>query len=317
MVGVTPVCTKNGIYRARRIIGGGCLVAAVATTIAACSTVAGPRQRAGHGGHGEAATLSAARAVALAGQTARRIRSMTMTETMVMLGLPTGSLGIGFPAAGGGTGQPGATRAVFTERMKLQLKPALRMQMSMHAGMPGHRFAMGEILTSGAMYIKAPGMLPRHGKPWGEVKLSDLPSGMRPGVIMKKIESGNPLAGLSAPTAQAKLLADAEHLRVVHGQVVNGIPTTEYAGTLPISKFLSMISGSGGQPLTSAAPKALRQAVLPFRIWIDAKHQVRRLVMATSFHGVSMQVTINVTAINKPVRITPPPASEVTAVPVP
>ncbi len=315
MTGVTPVCAENGSHRAGRILGGGCLAVAAAV-IAACGTVPAPGQGGSHGGQGGAGTLSAARAVALAGQSARRIRSMAMTETMVMKGVPPGAFGAGFPGTGGTTRGPGTARAVFTVRMKMQLKPVLRMQMSMRAGMGSHGFAMEEILTAGAMYIKAPGMLPANGKPWAEVKLSDLPSGLKPGMIVRKMQKSDPLAGLSGPAAQARLLAAAAHLRVVRGQVVDGVQATEYAGTLAMRKFLAMMPIASPQALRSA-PQALRQANLPFRIWIDAKHQLRKLVITLRFRGASMQVTVNITAINKPVRITPPPASEVSAAPVP
>jgi len=94
------------------------------------------------------------------------------------------------------------------------------------------------------------------------------------------------------------------------------VPTTEYAGSLAITKFGSMMSGTSWKPFHSA-PKILRNKDLPFRIWIDGQHQVRRLAIAVKFGGLSTRLTMNVTSINKPLTITAPPASEVSTAPVP
>lgn len=47
-----------------------------------------------------------------------------------------------------------------------------------------------------------------------------------------------------------------------------------------------------------------------FTVWIDA-HHVRRMVEVEHVNGATVSSTINITAINQPVHITTPPASQV------
>jgi len=50
---------------------------------------------------------------------------------------------------------------------------------------------------------------------------------------------------------------------------------------------------------------------MPLRVWIDGQHQVRKVAMRMAFRNVSMSFTVNITSINRPVRIVPPPSSQV------
>jgi hypothetical protein len=52
-----------------------------------------------------------------------------------------------------------------------------------------------------------------------------------------------------------------------------------------------------------------------FDVWIDAQHVTRRLVEVETVVGEPATVTVNVTAVNQPVQITLPPASQVTILP--
>jgi hypothetical protein len=52
-----------------------------------------------------------------------------------------------------------------------------------------------------------------------------------------------------------------------------------------------------------------------FTVWIDGQHQVRRIVEVEQVNGASVDTTMNVTAINQPVHISPPPASQVAVFP--
>jgi|HubBroStandDraft_1064217.scaffolds.fasta_scaffold151241_2 hypothetical protein len=47
-----------------------------------------------------------------------------------------------------------------------------------------------------------------------------------------------------------------------------------------------------------------------FNAWIDAEHVVRRVTEVETVSGETVHSTINVTSVNRPVHVTPPPASE-------
>jgi hypothetical protein len=47
-----------------------------------------------------------------------------------------------------------------------------------------------------------------------------------------------------------------------------------------------------------------------FRIWIDGQHRVRKETEVESVNGMTINTTVTITAINQPVNITIPPASQ-------
>jgi hypothetical protein len=47
-----------------------------------------------------------------------------------------------------------------------------------------------------------------------------------------------------------------------------------------------------------------------FNAWIGAEHEVRRVTEVETVSGETVHSTINVTSVNRPVHLTPPPASQ-------
>lgn len=287
----------------RRLAAVTCVLAAALALTAACGRLPAPK-----------AQLSAAQAVDLAARNTQRVRSLTMTEKVTIrlpksLGHPpTGSL----PGNNGGAlvgpgGQIGVSATVA-----MQLKPTLLAEVRMNLG--PHGMVLDEILTTRAIYMRLPALpaLPGdRGKPWVKVSLSKLPGGITPAKLFAKLRGIDPLA--ANPLGVGKLLRLAKNLRIVHGPVVDGVPTTEYAGTIPLPGLATLFPAAKGN--MASAPAALRKTGLPFRVWIDGQDQVRRLMLSIGTHGRSVMLTINVTSINQPVRIVLPPASKISAVP--
>jgi hypothetical protein len=52
-----------------------------------------------------------------------------------------------------------------------------------------------------------------------------------------------------------------------------------------------------------------------FHIWVDGQHRPRKTTEIESIDGETISTTVNVTAINQPVQITAPPASQTTTPP--
>jgi hypothetical protein len=256
--------------------------------------------------HGAPAT--ARQAVALAARNAAKITSLTMVDTMTLRGIP-------LPAGAGLT--PGATLAgpsasrslTMRATASMRLKPALLADVAIHMNIGARSVTIDEILTSRAIYLKAPGMLPtRGGKPWAKISYSSLPNGMNLRKLFQQTQNRNPLTAMGNPSALKKFLGAAKRLKVVRDQTVDGVPTTEYSGALNLRSLMSALPTLGAERnrVGSSGPRAI-----PFKVWIDRQHQMRKMVMRVASGKALIALTVNVTSINKPVRIVPPPASQV------
>ena len=107
------------------------------------------------------------------------------------------------------------------------------------------------------------------------------------------------------------IMKDAKNVRVVRNQVVDGVSTTEYSGVISFRSLLAMMPGAD-RKLLGSLPAGLRIGG-PFRVWIDGRHFMRRMELQFSFKKISIAVRVDVTSINQPVTIVPPPASQVSA----
>jgi LppX_LprAFG lipoprotein len=260
---------------------------------------------AGQASGGDESKATAGQAVAAAARDSAKITSMTVAETMTMRGLGLPSSG-GLMTGGTGTGALGNGTVKMRANARLRLKPSLLAAMSINMDMAGRSFHFDEIFTSHAIYVKAPGLVPTHaGKPWGKISLAALPGGMNLRKLFNQSQNGNPITAMGSPAALAKFLANAKHLRVVGHETVDGVATTEYAGTLNLRALSAAMPAAQKKLLGSAPPN------VPFRVWIDGQHHTRKLVMSFAFDKVSMSLAVHITSINEPVRIVAPPASQV------
>jgi hypothetical protein len=100
-----------------------------------------------------------------------------------------------------------------------------------------------------------------------------------------------------------QMLAAASHVRVAGHQVIDGVPTTRYTGTLTAAAALTRIP-SIHMLVTSAR----------FSVWIDRQHQVRKEIVYEKGTAEQVTATFAVTSINQPVRVTLPPASQVATI---
>ena len=61
--------------------------------------------------------------------------------------------------------------------------------------------------------------------------------------------------------------------------------------------------------------QALGNSPVSFREWVDGQHHLRKMTEVETVNGDTVNTTINITAINQPVHITVPPASQTTSMP--
>jgi len=283
------------------IVAAGCATTAALVLVAGCGA-AHHNQHASGQGH-----ATAGQALALAARSTAKLRSLTVVEKMTVQGFPLPAGGGLIPGAGTGGGQASGS---FTMRAtaSMRLRPTLLAAIAVHMDLAGKSVILHEILTSRAIYLKMPGMIPtRAGKPWAKISLASLPNGMTLRKLFAQTQNGNPLTAMGSPQALAKFLATAKHLRIVREQSVNGVATTEYSGVIDLRSLAAAMPAAERKFFGSLGPAHVR-------FWIDRQYQMRKMVMRLAFDKASIAVTANVTSINKPVRIVPPPASQVSAI---
>lgn len=192
-----------------------------------------------------------------------------------------------------------------------QLKPTLlaHQTFTVKGGkipLPG---GMQTLLTGDAVYLKVGSLARLMGKPWMKIPFSAMKQrgGINLAPLVRELQGNNPLA-------QTQMLAAASNVHQIGTATVNGIPTTEYAGTLNVAKSLARL-GPGLRKLVGPALSATGITTAHFVVWVDAQHQVRKMSETengSSYHGRSV---VTITSINQPVHIHVPPASQVGSMP--
>lgn len=234
---------------------------------------------------GSAAPLTPQRAISLAADESRRVTTMAANF----------SEQVGSPAV-----------ATTTATTQLQLRPRLLANESLHTSTNGQTVSVDEIVSAKAVYIKESSN--QSSKPWVEVPFSELGRSLGSSIsaLLQNAQNGN-------PAEQTQVLTASKNAHVVGTQVVNGVETTHYSGTVSVATALSSLSPSVRKGL--APVLKLITGNIRFDVWIDAQHVTRRLIEHETIDGQPVTVTVNVTAVNQPVQVSPPPASEVTILP--
>jgi hypothetical protein len=250
--------------------------AGVAVCAATCALIAGCSSGAG----GVAKPLDPAAAIQLTADETQNVTSL----------------------AGNVSFQTGGINASGT--FQFQLKPSLVVEEGLNASVSGQAITVDEILSGTALYLKIPGLSAVAGKPWDEIQLSGLSGGLGAGLnqLIQNAENSDPLT-------QVQELTASKDARQLGTQVVSGVRTTQYAGTITPSAALAKLAPSLRQYLGSALNQL--QGSISWNIWIDSQHNLRKLSESYTVAGSKFSLTMTVTAINQPVAITLPPASQV------
>ena len=238
---------------------------------------------------GAAQPLSPRTAISLAADQTQRVNSMAATFSVRTSGSVTDTVS--------GT-------------VRLRLRPTLLADEKLNISAAGQVFPLNEIVTAKAIYLKSPSFsaLAKPGRPWIGIPFSDLSGslGSSLGNLLQNVQNGN-------PASQAKMLSASKNVRTVGTQVIDGVSTTHYTGTFKASAALAKLSPSLRKEL--APGLKLITGDIRFNAWIDAQHVVRRITEVYTVMGHTATATVNVTAVNQPVHIAPPPARRVTLPP--
>jgi|CZKW01.1.fsa_nt_gi hypothetical protein len=148
------------------------------------------------------------------------------------------------------------------------------------------------------MYVK----IPAHkelGKAWVGIPLSAL-GNEKPGLgqLFQNLTNSDPLQ-------KTALLPAAKNAHMAGTQVIDGVSTTHHPGSCtPLAAVVTLAAN-----LRKELAPTLKsvQGNVPFDIWIDSKHQLRQVSETEDVDGQTISTTVMITAINQPVRATPPP----------
>ncbi|MHB1593447.1 MAG: LolA-like protein [Streptosporangiaceae bacterium] len=262
----------------RHVITAG-IGAAVLVAAAGCSasSQSGGAQAGGSGSGKPAAASTAGQALALAASTSTHVDSLS-----VRLSVTQGA-------------------STFSGTMDMRLKPTTAIVARFSAA--GQQIR--EILAGGRIYLSISQLRKLTGKPWLEASMSSLAkkAGLNLTAILQNVENSDPLA-------QARLFAVAKNVHKVGPATVNGVATTEYAGTYQPQAILKRLPSSA---LSKLGPMLRKLGTHPvsFHVWIDGQHDIRKTTTTEVIGGQTVITSYNVMSINQPVTVSLPPASEV------
>ena len=251
-----------------------------AALIAACSSGGGPS-----GGGASAGPSLAPRHVLLVAATrAQQLTSGTWTLTSQVSGVVS---------------------ATISETLVLQRKPVLRLASHVRVAAAGKSTQLKEIVTGTAVYFSTAQLTRQLGKPWVKVDLSALkgPAGASAAQLVRSLQSYN------FSDQAAETLKLAKNVRVVGTRTVNGVPTTEYSCTLNAAAGRKALPASFRKALAPEL-RALGNTSIRLHVWIDRQNRMRRWTEILTVGGLTVHSTVTVMALNQPVHITLPPASQ-------
>jgi hypothetical protein len=278
-----------------RLAAAGAIVVIVAA-VAGCASGGGPAGKSGATSTA-AAAQSPEQAIQLAASTARDVNSFT--ANMSIQAASSSSSDEAFTLAG---------------TMSEQLHPSVQAEADFGTfsaagqSVPG---GMSEVITTSTLYLKL-ALLTQElhlTKPWVEIPFSALSkaSGVDISSLFSQLQTSSPLD-------QSQLFAGAENVRKAGTGEVDGVPVTEYTGTVVMSKALAKLPASLRNSFGADIEKAGISSVR-FTEWVDGQHQVRKTIVTETGSTISETITTTITSINQPVDIQVPSASQTNSLP--
>jgi hypothetical protein len=170
------------------------------------------------------------------------------------------------------------------------------------------RGGLQEIINSSGIYLKMSQLAKQTGKPWLEIPVSELSKVS--GVSFSQLLQN----GSNDPLVETQMLSSSTNVKKVGTATINGVPTTEYSGTYPVSAGLAKLPAASRSKIASQL-KAMGLTTEQFTVWLDDQQQVRKIVSSAKGTSESVTSTVVVTSVNHPVTASIPPASQVATVP--
>jgi len=258
--------------------------AAAGLLAAGCSSNATPA----HQASGSSTPLQA---ITLAARQARQVTSFTSTLSVRMTGTPNATLA--------GTLVMRTTPSLYENAHFTKLTAEGQ-------NVPG---GMQEIATSRVLYIRMAELQRALGRPWASLPYSELQksTGVNLGQLTQQVQGNDPMM-------DTQMLAGAKNIKKAGTATIDGVATTGYTGSFPVSAGLAKLPAS----LRSAEQTRLGKAgiqTVDFTAWVDARHQMRKITVTEHGSSMTTTATMQITSINRPVTAVVPPASQVAAIP--
>ena len=198
----------------------------------------------------------------------------------------------------------------LTGTIEMELRPAKLIEAKFNVASPSSpKIQLDEILTGQAIYFKDPAFAKSAGKPWVKVRISQLSSksGVSFGSLLQNLEGSNPLD-------QTKLFTASKDVRAVGTSTIDGVPTTEYAGTYAPQTAYSGLS-SQMRKLLGPMLRSIGTHPVHFHVWIDAQHLIKKADDTESVRGQTVTTTFTVTSVNQPVHVSLPKSGKTAPLP--
>ncbi len=204
----------------------------------------------------------------------------------------------------------GAENLNTSGTVRVQLKPALLVDANLNVTELGKATPIKEVLTGSAIYFSAPSLTGQlSSKAWVKIPLAALKGTAAASFsqLFHSLQSDN-------FTNQTELLALIKNARVAGKPTIDGTATTEYVGSLKADQALKALPANFRKALSSDL-SVLGNAPIDFHVWIDGQNHVRKMIEVVTVKGVTLNTTVDITSLNKPVNITVPPAGQTTEMP--
>jgi hypothetical protein len=272
------------------------LTAILAAALAGCAA-AGSGTGAANSGANNAAPSSPLDAVKLAAKTTSGASSFTGTMSLRA------------------TAESGAAGSVsMTASMAEQLRPSLLAQVQIGtlsaAGstLPG---GLTELITPSNFYLKWSFLTQElhSSKPWLVIPVSAMSKSS--GIDLSQIFSQ---ATSSSPLNESQLLAGAGGVRKVGTGTIDGVPVTEYTGTVSLDKGMQYLSGSAKASMQKEVAAA-GLSTATFTVWVDGQQVMRKAVITENGTALTEVITVTIDSLNQPVNIQIPAVGQTTSLP--
>ena len=274
------------------------LTAIAAAALAGCAAAGSGTGAAGSGANA-AAPSSPLDAVQLAAKTTGGANSFTGTMSV---------------RATATSGASSSGNVSITASMAEQLRPSLLTEVQIGTlsvagqSLPG---GLSEVVTPSNLYLKWSVLTQElhAGKPWLVIPVSALSKSS--GVNLSQLFSQ---ATNSSPLNESQLLTGATGVRKVGTGTIDGVPVTEYTGTVSRDKGMQYLSGSARASMQKeVAAAGLTTAT--FTVWVDGQRVMRKAIITEHGTALTEVITVAISTLNQPVNIQIPAADQTTSLP--
>lgn len=164
------------------------------------------------------------------------------------------------------------------------------------------------ILSNGMAYMRSPLFMSAYHHRWieGTMNAMSNSSGLNLGPLLALLEGSSPLT-------QTQLFPYGSNTRFMGFSHFGGSRMREYGGHYVLSNILGQLPSSMQPTVQSWMNSGL--SMTRFRVFLDASHMVRKLVLIETVNGTVFTITLNINSLNQPMHIAMPSTTIVFVLP--